>query len=97
MLRRSVSVATRATVLDSVGMGRIISQNIPIFAGLQETFAGSSPSNKTIFSIVEEHMVENIFRLLNDIEMDFEEPGAARAISLSIDGSFGLKLNDRTT
>ena len=80
-----------ATVLDSVGMGRIISQNIPIFAGLQETFAGSSPSNKTIFSIVEEHMVENIFRLLSDIERDFDEQGASRAVCLSVDGFFGLK------
>ena len=36
-----------ATVIDSVGMGHIISQHIPIFAGLRDAFAGSSPNSTT--------------------------------------------------
>ncbi len=49
-----------ATVIDSVGMGHIISQHIPIFAGLRDAFAGSSPNNKIILAVVEERMVKKI-------------------------------------
>ena len=43
---------TGATVLDSVGMGQVISENIPIFAGLREAFVGSSPRNKVILIVM---------------------------------------------
>ncbi len=45
-----------ATIFDTIGMGHIISQNIPIFAGLLDAFAGSSPGNKIILLVIEEKM-----------------------------------------
>jgi nitrogen regulatory protein PII len=79
-----------ATVLDSIGMGSIISRNVPIFAGLQETFAGSSPGNKTILTVVDEHLVEKISDVIDDIEKDFAESGIGIIISLPIEKIFGL-------
>ncbi len=81
---------TGATVLDSIGMGSIISRNIPIFAGLQETFAGSSPGNKTILTVVEAHLVEKISEVMDDIEKDFAETGIGIVVSLPIEKRFGL-------
>ena len=80
-----------ATVLDSVGMGRIISHNIPIFAGLREAFAGSSPGNKTILAVVEEEMVDKIAVVFKDICGELDEPGTGFMISLPVDKIFGFK------
>lgn len=80
-----------ATILDSVGMGRIITKNIPIFSGLRETFAGSSPSNKTILLVVEEGMVEKIAEVLEDICGNLKEPGTGFMLSLPVDKMFGFR------
>ena len=80
-----------ATVLDSIGMGRIITQNIPIFAGLRETFAGSSPNNKTILAVVEDDLIEKISEVMDDILENLEEPGSGFLISLPIDKVFGFR------
>ena len=80
-----------ATVIDSVGMGHIISQHIPIFAGLRDAFAGSSPNNKIIFAVVEEDLVEKVAEVVDDICWVQEESGAGFMISLDVDKVFGLK------
>jgi len=79
-----------ATVIDSVGMGHVISQHIPIFAGLRDAFAGSSPNNKIILAVVEEDMVENISEVVDDICWSQDESRAGFMISLDVDKVFGL-------
>ena len=44
---------TGATIINSEGMGRVLSHDIPIFAGLQTLITRSRPQNRTIFSVVE--------------------------------------------
>lgn len=80
-----------ATVLDSVGMGHIISHDIPIFAGLRDFFAGSSPTNKTILMVTEKNMVSKIDEVLKDITGYDKETGIAKMITLPVDDSFGFK------
>ena len=58
---------TGATVIDSVGMGHIISEEVPIFAGLRFMFAGAKPHNKTIFSVITEDNEEPAIRVLKKI------------------------------
>jgi nitrogen regulatory protein P-II 1 len=82
---------TGATVMDTVGMGRIISKNIPIFAGLREAFAGSSPSNKTILAVVDDGLVEQVAAVVDDLLESFHEERGAFVVSLPIDKVFGLK------
>jgi len=45
-----------STVIDSVGMGRILSHDVPIFAGLRSTFPGTSPVNKTILTVTSDEL-----------------------------------------
>lgn len=79
-----------ATIIDSVGMGHIISQNIPIFAGLRDTFAGSSPIQKLILAVVEEELITKIDEVLADICVNIDESRAYFMISLPIDGMFSF-------
>lgn len=80
-----------ATVVNSVGMGHIVTENIPIFAGLRQAFAGTSPSNRTIFSVVEDEQVDDIAGVLADVCGDFDEPGAGLMVALDVDQVFGYR------
>lgn len=79
-----------ASVLDSVGMGHIISQNIPIFAGLRDAFAGSSPLNKIILVVTEEDMVQPIEEVLEEICISMDETKAYFSLTLPIDSLSGF-------
>lgn len=74
-----------ATVIDSNGMGKIITTTIPIFAGLRDAFPGTSPINKTILIVLEENQIEDVEIVLNEVCGSFNEPGAGIYFCLPID------------
>jgi nitrogen regulatory protein P-II 1 len=80
-----------ATVIDSVGMGHIISEEVPIFAGLRFMFAGAKPHNKTIFSVIKEEKEEPVVRLLEKILGDLNKPGTGILFTIPVDRVEGLK------
>jgi len=63
-----------ANVIDSVGMKHIISHEIPIFAGLMNSFTGSSPKSKTILLRVEDVQINKLTEVVKDICSDPDEP-----------------------
>lgn len=79
-----------ATVIDSVGMGRIISYDIPIFAGLRDAFPSSSPGNKTIFTVVKDEMLPEIQNVIQEVCNGFDSPGSGLLLSLPIDFTYGF-------
>ncbi len=82
---------TGATLIDSVGMGHILSEEVPIFAGLRFMFAGAKPQNKTIISVIKNEKEEEILRLLKNILGDLYEPGTGIVFSIPLDRVEGLK------
>jgi len=65
-----------ATVVESVGMGKIIANDIPIFAGLRELFVSASPHNRTIFSVIEDSQVDEVIHIIDKIMGGIKkEPG----------------------
>jgi nitrogen regulatory protein P-II 1 len=83
---------TGATIIDSVGMGRILAQEVPVFAGFQSLLSGSRPYNKTILSVVEDdEKVKRALALIEDVCGGFGEPGAGIAFTLTLDQVYGLK------
>jgi len=77
---------TGATIIDSVGMGRVLATDVPIFAGLRQAVTGdySSPYNKTIFSIMQDDtQVQRVMRLLNKI-INLDEPGTGLLFVLPV-------------
>jgi hypothetical protein len=74
-----------ANVTDSVGMKHIISHDIPIFAGLMDSFAGTSPKSKTILVRIEDSMQEKLTEVVKDICCDPDEPDSGYALFLPLD------------
>ena len=81
---------TGATVLTSEGMGSVLSQDIPIFAGLQTLVSGSRPQNRLILSVIAEDQVEPAVELLQDVSGNLDEPATGIAFTLPVDAVFGL-------
>lgn len=50
---------TDATVIESQGMGRILSHQTPVFAGFRHLLAGDRPFNYTIFAVIEDELLVN--------------------------------------
>ncbi len=79
-----------ATIIDSVGMGRILAYEIPIFAGLRSLLPGNRPFNKTILTLVEEEKIDDIIAAVEQIIGSFEKPGTGIAFSVPVDFVKGL-------
>ena len=82
---------TGATIFDTVGMGHILSEEVPIFAGLRFMFAGAKPHNKTIISVIDKNKVEEVLRLLQNILGSLQEPGTGIVFTIPLDRVEGLK------
>ncbi len=66
-----------ATIIDSVGMGRVLAYDVPIFAGLRKTLEGhrSAPYNKTIFAVIpDEAQLHKTINLIEKI-LNLDVPG----------------------
>jgi len=81
---------TGATVIGSEGMGRLLTHDIPIFAGLQSLMAGARPQNRTIFSVIAEEKVEDAIALLQDVCGNLEAPATGIAFSVPVSRVVGL-------
>ena len=79
-----------ATVLDSVGMGSILAQDIPIFAGFRNLLQGSRPANKTIITVIPEDLVQPAVKAIEQVAGSLDEAGNGLAFVLDIDKVFGL-------
>ncbi|MCP5050272.1 MAG: hypothetical protein GY940_24105 [bacterium] len=82
---------TGATIIDSIGMGHILSEDVPIFAGLRFMFAGSRPYNKTILSIIKKEKIEPLKELILKILGPLEENGNGILFFIDIAEVVGLK------
>lgn len=83
---------TGATILDSFGMGKVLSQDIPIFAGFRHLLAGSSSSNKTIFSVVKDPaIVDEAFAALQNVCGDLNNPSTGIVFTLPLNRVQGLR------
>lgn len=83
---------TGATVVDSVGMGHILSSEIPIFAGLRFMFSGSRPYNKTILSVITEEKMNPLKDVVKKILGPLEESGKGILFFIDLCGVEGLKI-----
>lgn len=79
-----------ATVLDSTGMGRIISRDLPIFAGFKNVFSVAEPSNKTIFTLIKQDDFDRVMNAVEQITGSFSKKGVGIAFSIPVSGVRGL-------
>jgi len=80
-----------ATVLHSEGMGRVLSHDIPSFAGLQDLVANSRPQNRTLFSVIDDPaLVEPALALLQEVCGRFTDPATGIAFVVPVTRFIGL-------
>ena len=70
---------SRATCLESVGMGRSISEtdviSVPLFATLRKHLNESKPYNNTIFTLVPDERIDEVIDSIQKITGDMSKPG----------------------
>ncbi len=81
---------TGATVLSSEGMGRVLSDDIPIFAGLQTLISGTRPQNRIILSVMPLDRVAGAMELLQEVCGNLDRPSTGIAFTLPVDSVVGL-------
>jgi nitrogen regulatory protein PII len=82
---------TGATIIGSKVMGRVLSTDVPIFAGLRSLGAGSRPGNQTIFCVADDAKVEAAITLIQKICGDLGKAGAGILFVLPVARVVGLK------
>ena len=81
---------TGATIIGSEGMGRLLSHDIPIFAGLQTLISRSRPQNRTLFSVVAEDRVDPAIALLQEVCGNLADPATGIVFVLPVNRVVGL-------
>ena len=82
---------TGATIIDSEGMGRFLTYEVPLFADFKEFMKGNKPYNKTIVSVVEDDaLLPRLREILDEICGGLASPGTGILFSMPIDYAAGL-------
>jgi len=82
---------TGSTILDSEGMGRFLTYEVPLFAGFKDFMKGNRPYNKTILSVVkDDEVVRKAKHLVDEVVGGLENPGTGIMFTLPVDWAAGL-------
>lgn len=79
-----------ATILDSVGMGRILTQDIPLFAGLKGLLTGNRPHNKTILTAVTDEQEDKVVAMFEETVGPLDQPGNGLILALPLAAVHGM-------
>jgi len=85
-----------ATIIDSVGMGQIISHALPIFGGIRSLQQGSRPYNKTLFTVVPEAKVAEIIAAFEQICGHLADQGTGLVFTVPVDFVAGVPTEPLT-
>jgi nitrogen regulatory protein P-II 1 len=80
---------TGATVVDSVGMGRII-EDVPLFAGMRNVFRAAKPRNNMIFSVITDGQAVETLEVLDKILGCSRGKSEGIAFTMPIDSAIGV-------
>jgi len=79
------------TILDSEGMGRFLTYEVPLFADFKKFMKGNKPYNKTIFSVVrDESLIPKLRAILEEICGSLSAPGTGILFTVPVDWAVGL-------
>jgi len=87
---------TGATVLESTGMGRILTEEVPIFAGFRQLLAGSRPHNRMILAVVDHSLIDRIADGIHAIFAEHGQPGGGVFFSVPISRHWGIIKKDES-
>lgn len=97
ILEKFIDIDVRgATVINSQGMGRIISEKVPIFSSLRSILSGEENrvNNFTIFSAIKtEETLNKAIDVVMNVVKDINKPGTGILIILPVLKIYGLANN----
>ena len=79
-----------ATVVESRGMGQIVRQDMPMFAGLASLFPESTGS-RMVMSVMPEELVEKVFQLIEELVGELEQSNSAICFTLPVEQFRGIR------
>ena len=79
-----------ATVINSEGMSRVLSHDIPIFSGLQTLVNRSGPENRTILTVISADLIDPVISLIQESCGDLEKPATGIIFTLPVGRVVGL-------
>jgi len=75
---------TGSTIIETKGMGKVIAQDIPIFAGFKSLFDGAREANVTIFSVMDASLVDEAIRVIEEVHTSLDEPSSGIVFTLPV-------------
>lgn len=81
---------TGATVIEARGMGQIICNELPIFAGLRGMFPGAAMDSHVITSVMPRGKAFTCLDLVERIAGPFDQPGSGIVFTLPVERVVGL-------
>ena len=85
---------TGTTILDSIGMGRVLMQSgadIPAIDTIREVLAKGKPTNKTIFAVIRDReTMEKAIGVIRSFCGDLDDPGKGILFTISLEYVEGL-------
>ncbi len=83
---------TKATILESEGLGQHLAYEVPLFAGLRKLVGETRTNNKTIFALIEEHkLFDELHELLKKSEIDFLKDGTGVFLTVPVNQAIKYK------
>lgn len=79
-----------ATVLESRGMGSIIRQDMPMFAGLASLFPDHTGS-RVILSVMPLSVIDDVFKLVEEVVGQLDQANSAVCVTLPVDEFRGIR------
>ncbi|MEE9133732.1 MAG: P-II family nitrogen regulator [Gemmatimonadota bacterium] len=82
---------TGATIINSEGMGRVLTHDIPLFAGIQTLLSRSRAQNYTILSVIDDdEKADAAFAVIQDVCGSMEEPGTGIVFTIPVSRAEGI-------
>lgn len=79
-----------ATIFDSMGMGRYLTHNVPIFASFRDLMPDSRAYNKTVLSIMDDELIPEVVAGVEQILGSLDNPGTGVLFTVPIDQIKGV-------
>lgn len=82
---------TGATIIKSQGMGRHLTEGVPVFGGLQAIVSHSRPHNTTVFSIIEsKETLEAALEMVQRVCGDLRDPATGIVFTVPVSRAIGI-------
>jgi hypothetical protein len=86
-----VELGVGATVISSKGMGRLMSREMPVLAGLQSVIDAARPQNSTVFSVIEQgEKLDAALAMVREVCGGLQPPGTGIVFTVPVSAVFGL-------